>query len=213
MIIGGLITGRRVNFCWLIVSAEKGAIGVIFVGRRVRLSRFVFRSMIVLLATLISFVLISPAWAVLSSAPDEGTVDVDGRVSAILAVGNRVYLGGDFTHVNGVLRNHLAAVDSTTGELDPTWTPSAEDSVRALVASPDGTRIYVGGAFTSINGISRGRLAALDPTTGAVMAWRPAPASGGPVRAIAVSGNRLFIGGSFTSVSGQSRPYLALIDG
>jgi hypothetical protein len=185
---------------------------VIFVGHRVRLSSLISLAATVLLAALISLLLVSPARAEVSGTPDEGTAQVDGRVRAIMAVGDRIYIGGDFTSVDGVPRNRLAALDASTGELVPNWDPSAEDSVRALAASPDGTRIYVGGAFTSIDGLSRGRLAALDPATGAVTAWRPAPASGGPVRAIAVSGNRVYTGGSFTSVGGQGRPYLALID-
>ena len=39
----------------------------------------------------------------------------------------------------------------------------------SLAAPPDGSRIYVGGDFTTVNGTSRSRIAALDPTTGALM--------------------------------------------
>jgi hypothetical protein len=44
-------------------------------------------------------------------------VQVDGRVNAIWPVGNRVYLGGEFTRVNSVARNYVAAADATTGRL------------------------------------------------------------------------------------------------
>jgi hypothetical protein len=155
------------------------------------------------------------AWAALSNQADPGTVNVDGQVLTILEVGNRVYLGGDFTHVDGVPRSHLAAVDATTGALTG-WDPNAggsNPSVRALASSPDGSRIYAGGAFTSIGGTSRGRLAAIDASTGAlVTAWNPGSAND-TVRAIAVSGNRVYVGGSFTSLQGQSRTRLALLDG
>src|SRR5919107_203264 len=129
------------------------------------------------------------AWAALSNQADPGTVNVDGQVLTILEVGNRVYLGGDFTHVDGVPRSHLAAVDATTGALTG-WDPNAggsNPSGRAPASSPSGSRIYAGGAFTSIGGTSRGRLAAIDASTGAlVTAWNPGSAND-TVRAIAVS--------------------------
>ena len=87
--------------------------------------------------------------ATMSSVAAPDTLQVDGRVNAILVVGDRVYLGGDFTHVNGVRRNYLAAMDASTGQLSD-WNPNANGSVRALSLSPDGTRIYAGGGFTSI---------------------------------------------------------------
>jgi hypothetical protein len=99
-----------------------------------------------------------------SGTPDAGTVQTDGRVSAIVAMGDRVYLGGYFTHVNGVARNHLAAIDATTGQLTP-WDPNANDAVLALAISSDGTRLYAGGIFTSVGGAVRNRLAAFSTAT------------------------------------------------
>lgn len=146
-----------------------------------------------------------------SNMPDEGTVQTNGSVYAILAVGDRVYLGGDFTTVNGQSRSRLAAIDATTGELTG-WAPGANDSVRALAVSPDGASVYAGGAFTSVNGTTRNRLAAMDATTGTLTSWYPGTANSS-VRAIAVSGNRVYLGGAFTTVNGQNRERLALVDG
>jgi hypothetical protein len=147
-----------------------------------------------------------------SGVPDAASVQVDGRVSAVLVSGGRVYLGGSFTHVNGAERNHLAAIDAATGELTG-WDPNANGSVRSLAASSDGTRIYAGGTFTGIGGVYRGRLAAIDAATGALdAAFKPGTANS-TVRAIAVSGNRVYLGGDFTTVKGASRGRLALVDG
>jgi hypothetical protein len=152
------------------------------------------------------------ALAAPGSVPDAGTAQVDGRVWAILRLGDRVDLGGDFTHVNGAARNRLAAVNATTGALTG-WNPKANGSVRTLAASPDGARLYAGGDFTSVGGTSRGRLAALDAATGALdTAWKPGTANA-TVRSIAVSGNRVYLGGTFTSLKGRSRTRLALVDG
>ena len=83
-----------------------------------------------------------------SSIPDS-TFQVNGRVNAMLRVGNRVYLGGDFTQLLGhngeiVPRQYLAALDATTGQ-PVAWDPGADGVVTALAASPDGTTIYAGG--------------------------------------------------------------------
>jgi hypothetical protein len=163
------------------------------------------------LATLLASGAVLAATSV-SGVPDEGTVQTDGRVSAVLVSGGRVYLGGSFTHVNGAERNRLAAVDAETGELTG-WDPNASGSVRSLALSADGTRVYAGGTFTGIGGAYRGRLAAVDAATGALdPAFKPGTANS-TVRAIAVSGNRVYLGGDFTTVKGASRGRLALVDG
>jgi hypothetical protein len=154
------------------------------------------------------------ALAAVSDTADSGTVNTDGRISAILKVGDRVYLGGNFTQVNGEARSHLAAVDAETGRLTG-WSPStnATGNVFALAASPDGSRVYAGGAFTSVNGKTRKRIAAIDAATGALDPAFRADADNG-VRALAVSGNGdVYAGGAFGSVGGQPRARLALVDG
>jgi dipeptidyl aminopeptidase/acylaminoacyl peptidase len=146
-----------------------------------------------------------------SGVPDTGTVQADGQVSAVAVSGGKVYLAGYFTHVNGVVRNHLAAVNASTGQLT-SWDPNANDAVRALAVSADGTRLYVGGAFTSVGGATHNRLAAIDAASGAVdTSWTPRVNDA--VRAIAASGNRVYVGGRFTTVNGQARTRLAMVDG
>ena len=162
-----------------------------------------------LLAALTLLVLASPASAAVSSAPDS-TPQTDGIVFSVLPVGDRIYIGGDFTHVDGVPRDRLAAIDATTGKLTD-WNPGANKRVAALAASSDGTRIYAGGDFTAISGVSRNRLAALQASTGAPDTNFKAEANS-TVRAIAVSGDRAYLGGSFTTVNGQSRTRLARVN-
>jgi hypothetical protein len=177
-----------------------------------RPSRIISWSRVTVLAALGLLVFAAPASAALLNTADEGTVQVDGEVRTILDVGNRIYIGGTFTRVDGVTRNNLAAINATTGELDPTWNPNANGGVQALASAAGGTRIYVGGNFTTMGRQSRNRLAAVDTTTGAVdPAWTAA--CNDRVRALVVSGNRVYIGGDFTSVKGQGRTRLALLDG
>ena len=170
------------------------------------------RSIVLLSASLLATVLLASgvALAAVSAAPDSGTVNTDGRVKAVLAMGDRVYLGGSFTHVDGVPRNRLAAVDATTGQLTD-WNPNANGAVFSLAATPDGSRVYAGGNFTEVGGATHRRLVSLDAQTGAVnTAFKIG--LGASVRAIAVSGGSVYIGGDFTSAKGQTRHRLALVD-
>ena|SRR5919112_282049 len=165
---------------------------------------------VVATAMLLSIGGVALAATTVSGIPDAGTVQTDGRVTAVVASGGRVYFAGSFTHVDGVLRNRLAAVDASTGQLT-SWDPNANDAVQALAVSSDGTRVYAGGPFTSVGGATRNRLAAIDAASGAVdPSWTPR--ANEAVRTIAVSGNRVYVGGRFTAVNGQARTRLAMVD-
>jgi len=95
-----------------------------------------------------------------------------------------LYIGGDFSAVDGQARVGLAKLGATTGVLDPQWKPFANFPAEAL-ATDDAGHVYVGGRFTQIGGQARNGLAKLAGSgTGQVDAdWRPA---GGWVRGLAV---------------------------
>lgn len=140
---------------------------------------------------------------------------VEGSVNALALSpdGSRLYVGGAFTGIDGETRNRLAALDAATGAVDANWNPDANGAVNALALSPDGSRLYAGGAFTSVSGASHPRLAALDAATGAVDPnWDPN--ANNAVNALAVSpdGARIYAGGNFTAVRGVSRNYLSALD-
>src|SRR5262249_15462179 len=73
--------------------------------------------------------------------------------------------------LGGAPRNGIGAVDAATG-VATSWNADANGSVRALAAGT--AALYVGGQFTTIGGLARGRIAAVDWTTGAVdPVWDP----------------------------------------
>ncbi|MDX1908055.1 MAG: T9SS type A sorting domain-containing protein [Bacteroidia bacterium] len=132
-------------------------------------------------------------------------------VSALLLSNNVLYVGGSFTQIGGASAGRVAALDATTGQVLSGWItspPTANSTVEALAL--DGTTLYIGGSFTDLNGQTRNRLAALDATTGALLALNPGLNS--TVYGLALDGNALYIGGSFSQIAGQSRSYLAALD-
>ena len=120
--------------------------------------------------------------------------NTDYKVFVITATANRIYLGGNFTTVNSKPRASVAAVDPVTGAPDPTWAPSADNSVRAITLSPDGTSIYLGGEFTTVNGARQKNLAKVAVADGSLQGWTDHP--GYPVWSIVVSGDQVYVGGN-----------------
>jgi hypothetical protein len=129
-----------------------------------------------------------------------------GVTYALALGGGNAYVGGDFTHIAGLARNHVAEIDPT-GTVTA-WNPSPNASVRALAVS--GGTVYAGGLFASVGGQTRNHLAAIDAATGAPTAWNPGPDDG--VDAIVLSGGTVYVGGGFTHVAGLARNDVAALD-
>jgi len=134
-----------------------------------------------------------------------------GAVRSEVILGNTLYFGGAFTSVvspdglTTVVRRHLAAVDLTTGELLP-WAPRTNGSVEAMAT--DGSSIFLGGSFTTVNGFSYPRLAAVD-TAGTPLPWAAGASS--TVLALHLRGSTLYVGGAFTVLGGLPREHLGAV--
>jgi hypothetical protein len=159
-------------------------------------------------ALVLSLTVTPRAGAIVSTNPDDGTCQTNGRVNAAVYLGGTIYLGGSFTSVDGTTRNRLAACDAATGNLLG-WNPNANGVVRALKVSPAGTRVYVGGDFSAVAGAARSRVAALSPSSGAAFGW--SPYVNDSVKAITTSttGSTVYVGGDFNSAEGSGRSRLA----
>ena len=72
-------------------------------------------------------------------------------MKALAIYGNSVFIGGAFGMVDGATRNRLGAVRLIQGDLLP-WNPDANGDVYAVDVSDNGTRVFVGGPFSTING-------------------------------------------------------------
>ena len=143
----------------------------------------------------------------------DGTVDsawapmvIGYSVNALQLVGNTLYLGGNFSSINGQNFSNLAAVNASNGQPLP-WTPNPNFSVLSLAA--EDSAIYVGGNFSSISSSTRNQIAAFDLTTRDLLSWDPN--ANGSVYAIAPRGSTVYVGGDFTTIGGQIRNRLAAL--
>ena len=144
------------------------------------------------------------------------SLDAPVRAIALDRSRNTAYIGGDFTTVHTTtVRVGLASVNIYTGAPDPAWQADTNTggSVAALALSSDGTRLYAGGTFTTLGGVGRTGLAALNATTGAIDSGFNANVSGGMVNALALApgATRLLVGGAFTGIGGLSGGFLAAV--
>ena len=119
----------------------------------------------------------------------------DKAVNSLALVGGTLYAGGAFLHVNGDPRSYLAAFNASTGALLSGWAPAADSSVKAVDVAVDGSRVYVAGNFTTIDGTSRRHVAALDPASGAPISSF-SHGLGYAVVDMAVDANGVFIAGA-----------------
>ncbi|MCW2925884.1 MAG: hypothetical protein JWM98_3288 [Thermoleophilia bacterium] len=132
------------------------------------------------------------------------------RVYDVVPSGSLLYLVGVFSNVAGTARNNVAAVNATTGVLDPTFNPNvAGADVRGIEVL--GGKVYVGGTFTTVGGQARSNVAAVDATTGAVDAnWKPQTSD--VVNELATAGADMFLAGDFTATNMVLRNHLAAFD-
>ncbi|WP_242909194.1 hypothetical protein [Actinomadura terrae] len=96
--------------------------------------------------------------------------EINSRVQALTVTAKTVYAGGFFTTVDGTNRQRLAAFATANGTLT-SWAPTADRGVHAMITSPDGTRIVLGGDFNQINGNPPHGLGAVYADTGASAPW------------------------------------------
>jgi hypothetical protein len=155
---------------------------------------------------------------VVSENPSDFTPHVlDGKVNAVLQVGDQIVLGGRFTQVQAasggpvLSRRNMVSFNAKTGAVSA-FAPNPDGDVEALVASGDGATIFAGGSFNTMNGITSPSLAKISVSTGASVSGFKAPALNGRIKDLRVAGGRLWLAGGFSKVAGNVQPALATVN-
>ena len=98
----------------------------------------------------------------------------DATVTTLVRLGNTLYVGGNFENISNTPVEHLAALDTTSGAVDPnlnlnfggrlftTRTPNAVQGVDDIDITSDGSLMVVIGNFSTIDNSSRHRLAVIE---------------------------------------------------
>jgi hypothetical protein len=143
---------------------------------------------------------------VVSADPANFTPNVaSGAVYKFVQLGSTMYAGGTFSSVStapGVpggtfSRINIVAFNAANGQITP-FAPTINGEVWALVVDSVTNSLWVGGTFTTVNGVARRGLAKLNPTTGAVDTAFNANLTGNVKEAALVNG-LLIVSGTFST--------------
>ena len=142
---------------------------------------------------------------------------LNAHTISLSADGNRLYAGGSFSNIGGLRRRYLAALDVGSGAAVSGFDARAASTVHAVATSGTNSQIFAGGEFTSVNGVPRINVAALDangvldPNFVADTDTRDTNPNV-EVDALAIDGGQLYLGGNFLRVNGVSEVRLARVD-
>ena len=134
---------------------------------------------------------------------DPNNGNASGLAAYNLKIANSaVYLAGTFSQVGSEFRNGLASIDFN-GNVLP-WNPNvihSFDIARVYDIDIAGSTLYAGGNFTSVNGLSRRGIAAIDINSGTPTNWVPAIL--GELRSVIVNqtDKNVYLGGYFETIN------------
>ena len=144
---------------------------------------------------------------------DIGTGLNDAVRTIVVLADGRLLIGGEFTTINGTVRNRTARLNAN-GSLDTTFDPGSgvNDSVFSIAVQSDG-RIVLGGFFDTINNFGRQYIARLHADGSLDTSFEPGGGPNSPVNTVIVQPDgRLLIGGGFTAVGGVKRNGVARLN-
>ncbi|MBL0025187.1 MAG: T9SS type A sorting domain-containing protein [Saprospiraceae bacterium] len=136
--------------------------------------------------------------------PGTGANDLIQRIA--IQNDGKIIIVGRFNSYNGTSRNRVARLNAD-GSLDETFNPGtgANDDVWSSAIQSDG-RIIIGGNFTSVNEMSRNRIARLNADGSLDGTFNPGTGANDDVWSSAIqSDGRIIIGGNFTTYGGTAR--------
>jgi len=141
-----------------------------------------------------------------------GGLGANGTVYALAVQGDgKVIIGGDFTAYNNTAVNRIARLNAD-GSLDLSFvnavnssSTGANGSVRVITIQSDG-KILIGGAFTSVSGVTMNHVARLNSDGSLDGAFTPGVGADDTVLSIEVqTDGRIVVGGQFLHCNGVNR--------
>jgi large repetitive protein len=140
---------------------------------------------------------------------------------AVIPQLNRVFIAGSFTSIQNNLpgntttynQANLASYNYQTGAVDQNFRPTFNGGVAAVEVTPDGTKLFVGGSFSTVSGVARQKVASLNLTTGVPLStFVVTNSTNNAVTAIDATNTTVYVGGRFTRINGVLKGGLAALD-
>lgn len=124
----------------------------------------------------------------------------------------KIIIGGEFTMADVFTRKYIARLN-TDGTVDTTFDPGIgpNGAIYGLALQPNGA-IVIGGEFTTVAGVSRPRVARLNPDGTLDPTFDPAVGADDTIYAVALQGGRVWIGGAFNNFNLISRKSIARLN-
>lgn len=164
-----------------------------------------------------------------AASATEGTIQsttsamwqTNGQVDSLAYGNGKLFAAGSFTSVrppgaaagtSETARQYLAAFNSSTGTLLGLG-HTFNGAVRSVVTSPDGSKLYVAGSFTTVDGKPHNRLAAFDTSSTALIDAFTANVDY-TVNSLGVGPTgTVYLGGGFSNVNKVRHVHVAAVTG
>ncbi len=140
-------------------------------------------------------------------------------IDRLAAIGDTLFVCGDFEQIDGTPRRDIAAIDAGSGAVldwDAHAFPSDEAWIWAM--APRGDTLFVAGYFLGFGLERRRNLAALDTKSGGADPWDPVPPGGTSpfdlhmLFSLAATEHGVYVGGWFLNAVGEPRMSLVAFD-
>ncbi len=146
--------------------------------------------------------------------PNAGATSTAVNFYTMQVSGSTVYVGGQFGQIGIAPRTNLAAIDAATGVITA-WNPNCSffgngsDGVYGLQIA--GNTLYTGAwGLTSVGGIPRTGVAAIDIPTATATSWNPPDAfTAVSCLSLDVANQMVYFGGGFSTTAYDTVPNLA----
>lgn len=134
--------------------------------------------------------------------------------NTISASGNRLFIGGRYSHVNGIEKGDLAMINTKTNTVLP-YTLNAQWTSQINCFKIVGNTLYAGGGIDLYTGVGSNTtfnpFVTIDLINGQTTGYLP-NAFYTDISAIEVNNNYIFMGGGMTERTGAQRRYLLAMD-
>lgn len=150
---------------------------------------------------------------ILDTSFDPGEGANSSVMSTAIQQDGKIIIGGSFTFYDGIERNHVARLNAD-GSLDTSFATGAgaDDQIRPIIVLSDG-KIFIGGYFTTYDGIARNRIARLNADGSLDTSFDPGTGANDRItNATIQSDGKIIIAGFFTSYNGVARNHIARLN-